>query len=50
VALAALAAGLAGPRLVERLNQATAPAPEPEPATEAHERFVREESAQPAHA
>jgi putative oxidoreductase len=50
VALAALAAGLAGPRLVERLNQATTPAPEPEPATETRERFVHEESAQPANA
>jgi putative oxidoreductase len=41
-ALAALAAGLAGPRVVERL--APAPEPEPEPT---HERFVRDTAAQP---
>jgi putative oxidoreductase len=42
-ALAALAAGVAGPRLVERL------APAPEPAAEPP-RFVRDVESQPAHA
>ena len=47
VALAALGAGLAGPRLVERLNAATQ---EPEPEPETQSRFVREGAEQRASA
>ena len=43
-ALAALGAGIAGPRLLERI----APAPEPQPEPASEPRFVREPAEQPA--
>jgi putative oxidoreductase len=48
VGLAALAAGLAGPRLVERLNRAAEPEPEAEQGP--GRRFVRERATQSANA